>query len=527
MRILISAVLLAAVVTAQAPKVKPPPEEAAAGFATINPEDCKTWLTRLASDEFEGRDSGTPGFQKAAEMVAAHFKELGLKAIADKDKDGNPTYFQNVPFVASGLESESARFEVTGGKAPIVVKPGEGFGATGAGTLAANGPLAFVFVQPGQGKLPELDVKGRVVIAVCVDGEGAIAAMPRGMLSDLRKPGPAAVVRVDDVVAARGMGIGTADRKDRVERGERAGGRRSGLNQTPSPYVSRAVAESLAAAAGKDFAALLAKAKGGAEPQTITTKLNARVDLASKVTDIPVPNVVGYLEGSDPALKNELVIIGSHLDHLGRNMTTGEVFNGADDDGSGSTGLLAVSRAFAKNTRAPKRSVLFLAFCGEEKGLLGSEWYVEHPLFPHANVIAEIQMDMIGRHEEAVPGENPGNETAEDNVNTLHLVGAKRIAPALNDLIERVNSDHTGFVFEYDQEGVYERSDHYHFARKGIPIAFFFTGFHRDYHKPTDDVEKIDFAKLARVAQLVYLIGFELGDRNEKLPIEKSKKPPR
>jgi Zn-dependent M28 family amino/carboxypeptidase len=106
-------------------------------------------------------------------------------------------------------------------------------------------------------------------------------------------------------------------------------------------------------------------------------------------------------------------------------------------------------------------------------------------------------------------------------------VGAKRIAPALNDLIEKINADHTGFVFEYDQEGVYERSDHYHFARKGIPIAFFFTGFHRDYHRPTDDVEKIDFPKLARVAQLVYLIGFELGDRPEKLPIEKGKKPPK
>jgi hypothetical protein len=510
-------------VAAQAPKVKPPPEEAAVGFQTINPDDCKKWLSQLASDEFEGRETGTPGYQKAAEMVAAHFKEIGLKAVGD-EATPNRTYFQNVPFVASGLDAETARFEVTGGKETITVKPGEGFGATGSGNLNAHGPLAFVFVQPGQGKLPELDVKGKVVIAVCVDSEGGLTRIPAGVLVDLRKPGPATILRIDDVTAARGMTTGDAIRKDIYERGERAGARRPGSDRGPSVNISKALAERLAKEGGKDFAALLAKAKAGAEPSTITTKLAVRIELATKIVDIPVPNVVGYLEGSDPVLKNELVIIGSHLDHLGRNRSTGEVFNGADDDGSGSTGILAVSRAFAKNTRAPKRSVLFLTFCGEEKGLLGSDWYVEHPIFPHASVIAELQMDMIGRHEEAVAGENPGSETADDNVNTLHLVGAKRIAPTLNDIIEQINQDHTGFVFEYDQEGVYERSDHANFAKKGIPIAFFFTGFHRDYHRVTDDVEKIDFPKLARVAQLVYLIGWDLGERPEKLPIP-GKKP--
>src|SRR5688500_12755223 len=146
MRILVSFALVAAFLVAQAPKVTPPTNEAAPGFQSINPEDCKKWLSLLASEEFEGRETGTPGFQKAADMVAAHFRELGLKAVGDPDAEGKPTYFQNVPFVSAALDPEKAHFEVTGGKAPVTVRAGEGFGATGLGTLNAQGAIAFVMV---------------------------------------------------------------------------------------------------------------------------------------------------------------------------------------------------------------------------------------------------------------------------------------------------------------------------------------------------------------------------------------------
>jgi hypothetical protein len=529
MRILVSIALLTALLLGQAPapsgpssapaSKKPVPEEAAPGFQSINPEDCKKWLTALASDEFEGRETGTPGYQKAADMVAAHFKEIGLVPVGDKNADGLPTYFQNVPFVAAGINPDTARFEVTGGKDPIALKPGEGFGATGTGSLSAQGPLAFVIVKSRQPRLPEFEVKGMVVVALAYDGEGNLVPLSSSAIAEIKKNGPAALVRVNDVVAARGMAPGDAMRKDQFqERGLGAPARPATV------MISRAVAESFAQASGNDLAAMIAKASPTGESLSVATTLTATIELVSKVSEIPVPNVVGYLEGSDATLKSELVIIGSHLDHLGRS-SSGEICNGADDDGSGSTGVLAVSRAFTKNSRPPKRSVLFLTFCGEEKGLLGSEWYVEHPIFPNENVMAELQMDMIGRCEENVPGENPGSETAEDNLNTVHLIGARKIAPMLNEIVEKINADHLGFTFEYDQEGVYYRSDHYNFAKKGIPIAFFFTGFHHDYHKPTDDVEKIDFTKLARIAQLVYLTAWELGERPERLPVQKGKKP--
>jgi Zn-dependent M28 family amino/carboxypeptidase len=251
-------------------------------------------------------------------------------------------------------------------------------------------------------------------------------------------------------------------------------------------------------------------------PQKTVAKAKAVLKAAVTRVEKGVPNVVGYLEGSDPVLKKELVILGSHLDHLGRGRD-GQIYPGADDDGSGSTALLAIARAFSKNGHRPKRSILFLAVTGEEMGLLGSDWYVEHPLFPLEDTVAELQMDMIGRWEEAHPFENPGNEKAEENKNTLHLVGAKRISTQLHEIVLKANADHVGFDFEYDGEKYYERSDHYNFARKGIPITFMFTGVHRDYHQPTDTPDKIDFPKLARVAKLNYLVAFELADRTERL----------
>jgi hypothetical protein len=448
-------------------------------------------------------------------MVAAHFREIGLKPIGDADADGNPTYFQNVPFLTPALDPERTSFEVTGGPKPISVRPGEGFSATGFGDLEADAPLVFAIVPAGRGKAAGLDVSGKVVIVVSFGADGAVVPAQGGTIADLRKAGAAAVVRVDDVVAAQGLAPGGAVRKDLFKPNPARG---------PNVYVSQAVAGAIAETTGRTLAAMLEAVKASGDARTVPTRLSAKIRVGSKVVDVRVPNVVGYLEGSDPKLKSELVIVGSHLDHLGRSRT-GEIYNGADDDGSGSTGVLAVSRAFTRNARAPKRSVMFLAFCGEEMGLLGSDWYVRNPIVPLDAVVAELQMDMIGRREEAHEGENPGNETADENANTLHLIGSKKIAPGLHDLIVKINAEHCGFSFEYDQEGVYYRSDHFNFAKKGIPIAFFFTGFHRDYHQTGDDVSKIDFDKLARVAQLVYLTAWELAERRERLPADKSKAP--
>ncbi|HYC77315.1 MAG TPA: M28 family peptidase [Planctomycetota bacterium] len=517
MRCALTFVLAAVFVVAQQPgaKLKPPPAAVAAGFESISVEDCKTWLAFLAGPECEGRGTGQDGYQKAADYVAERFREFGLKPVGDKGQDGKPSYFQMVPFTATGIDPTTCSLEVVG-KTKTTVPLGEGFGVSGSGAVECDAPAVFLAASATSREEPEVDVEGKAVILLAYGDDGGFPPEIR-FLNKLRGRKPAAILRINNVSAARGAasagGWSRVDPK-RPPRDDGEGGGRRGA--TPSTFISEEVLRKLAEAGGVDVEKLVADARRDGGPKTKAAPLRIKLKAKSKRLFRDVPNVVGYLEGSDPKLKKEVVIFGSHLDHLGRR-DDGAIFFGADDDGSGSTGLIAIARAFTKNARAPKRSVLFLAVCGEEIGLLGSDWYVEHPIFPIEDTVAELQMDMIGRREEAHDRENPGNEKAEDNVNTLHVVGSTKISTQLHEIILKANADHIGFDFEYDGEKYYTRSDHYNFARKGIPVAFVFTGVHRDYHEVSDTPDKIDYPKLARVAQLMYLVGFEVADRAERL----------
>ncbi|RYG43085.1 M28 family peptidase, partial [bacterium] len=243
------------------------------------------------------------------------------------------------------------------------------------------------------------------------------------------------------------------------------------------------------------------------------SKLPNKVSFSAQIDSesVGVPNVVGLLEGSDPTLKEQIVGIGAHLDHMGKSGDT--IFYGADDDGSGSAALLLTARALTTSSVKPKRSILFMAFCGEEMGLIGSGHYADNPIYPHSQMVAELQMDMVGRDSDGEQnGDSSRIDKASENTDTMRLVGSKRISTELDAMILRLNQ-HTGFKFKYDSEDVYTRSDHYNFAKNGIPIAFFFDGFHPDYHQPTDTVEKINFLKLTTTARLVYLTATELATR--------------
>jgi Zn-dependent M28 family amino/carboxypeptidase len=205
-------------------------------------------------------------------------------------------------------------------------------------------------------------------------------------------------------------------------------------------------------------------------------------------------------------------VVGSHLDHLGR---SGEVVSpGADDDASGTTGVMAVAQMLARNPVRPARSTLFVCFSGEENGLVGSGYFAKNCPIPLASIVAELQMDMIGRDEEENAEGNRG-ELAEQNRNSLHLIGTEQLAPALHELCLAKNTA-AKFDLEWDQEEMFGRSDHANFAKYGVPIAFFFTGLHRDYHQPTDTAEKIHYEKLLRVATYVYDIAFELAIRSDR-----------
>ena len=241
------------------------------------------------------------------------------------------------------------------------------------------------------------------------------------------------------------------------------------------------------------------------EGQQASLQLVTHIEVAQK--PVFAANVVGMIEGVDPDLRAEIVGIGSHLDHIG---ARGDVINnGADDDGSGTTGVLAVARAFALNPTKPRRSVLFMCFAGEEMGLIGSRYYTDNPIMPLENMVCLLQMDMVGRNEETQ------NDKPEDNVNTIHLIGSKRISMELHNITIEANR-HIGFEFEYDEEDVYTRSDHYNFARQGIPVVFFCDGEHPDYHQVTDHADKLDHAKMELITRLAYWVGFSAADAKER-----------
>lgn len=487
------AVLLALLITpalnAQYQGAKPVPDSLKKGFDSITPEYCESVLSYLAGEECQGRRTGTEGYQKAADYVAARFKEFGLKPVGDEK-----TYFQAVPFQRARVDVKKSKLSVGGLK--LVCGEDVMFNPADA---TIEGSVVFV-----TGDAEALLEDSKVLLGKILVVRGDTGARSGGTTRQARKHRPVAILTVADEVGKPGWVS------------SRGGGRRrSRRTQQVRGTITLDAAKRLATSCGvKNALDMPAEGDTRAKATLAKRRGGGKIVVARETAANGVPNVVGLLEGSDARLKHEMVICGSHLDHLGVG-TNGQVYYGADDDGSGSSALVALARALTSNGKRPRRSVLFLAFCGEEMGLVGSRHYANNPIFPLKDAVCELQMDMIGRNEEFCSS-NRTQETGDDNVTTTHLIGSKKISMDLHELVIAMN-EHVGFTFEYDEEDVYRRSDHYSFAEKGVPICFFFSGFHKDYHRPTDTIEKINFEKIANTAKLVYLTAFEAANRKKRL----------
>ena len=224
-------------------------------------------------------------------------------------------------------------------------------------------------------------------------------------------------------------------------------------------------------------------------------------------------NVLGYIEGTD--LKDELIIITAHYDHLGKHDTL--LFNGADDDGSGTVAIMEIAEAFMlakRDGKGPRRSILIMPVSGEEKGLLGSKYYTDNPVFPLRKTIANLNIDMIGRI-----------DNMHLDGNYVYLIGSDMLSKELHNISEKINKKHIGLELDYtyntedDPHRYYYRSDHYNFAKNNIPVIFYFNGVHEDYHKTTDTIEKIDFNKIEKITRFVFLTAWELANREERIKL--------
>lgn len=461
----LTAILLASQCFAQFPGAKDVPEDFAPGFNSITQDDSKKLLTKLVSKDFGGRGSGQEGFAKAAKWYSQQLAKYGFQPAGT---DGS--WFQQVPLLKVGVRPET-QLQLAGEKLDLTL----GMGSY-QGRAEANGDVVFLNLTSASAEIDAASLEGRIVV-YRVTPSGRRRFRFSMLPTALRNAKVGALIRV----------TGNALITDRVGRVPQLTG------TVPSVSISVDDANKLAATCNLSDE-FFSKPPERDAIVTVAADAKLTVDVVRETVD--VPNVIGWYPGSDPELKNEHVGLGAHLDHLG--MRGDAMYPGADDNGSGSTALLQIAKAIHTNPVKPKRSIFLIVFCGEELGLLGSAHYVRQPTRPLKDMVCMLNIDMIGRNEEKQ------NEPASENVDTIHLVGSKRISMELHELTMKANQ-HIGFTFEYDEEGVYTRSDHANFAKKGIPITFIFGGFNPHYHQTTDTIEGINFNKIVSGARLNYL----------------------
>ncbi len=438
------------------------PDQFATGFGSIAAEDTKAWLSVLAGPEFQGRGTGQEGFLKAADWFA---KELAALGFQPASADGS--WFQNVPFYRVAVDTDKSSLKA----GDAILSTPASFGISQfVGEYSQELPVTFAAVTNTRPEIADDAFSGQLLIV-----RSANSFRPDDPL--VLKGRPACLLIVQEETDIRTESV------SRLEESH---------IDLPTAQISRTAAAALAEKSGV-AASLLAL------PETsliVTSSAKATISFTVERESIDVPNVVAWYPGSDDTVNHEYVAIGAHLDHLGTQRE--DVFPGADDNASGSTAILQIAKALHHSETKPRRSVLLMAFCAEERGLLGSKYYCENPLRPLKDMVCMLNIDMIGRNEETA------DEPASQNDNTIHLVGSKKISEQLHELVMDANR-YVNFVFEYDEERVNSRSDHASFAAKGVPVTFLFGGFNPHYHKTTDTLDGINFEKIANAARLNFL----------------------
>ena len=304
----------------------------------------------------------------------------------------------------------------------------------------------------------------------------------------------------------------------------------SSSSPLPSIVITPEIANSIFAGETQSAAAIFNASQGSDLPAPFV--MNTQKTITMSVTNnseiVPTQNVVAVWEGSDPILKAEYVALGAHYDHVGRGCPpVGEdtICNGADDDGSGTTALLSMAEALTKAPTRPKRSILFVWHAGEEKGLWGSRYFTEYPTVPINQIVTQLNIDMIGRSKKE-GDTNPRNRelTGPDGV---YVIGSTMMSTELGELVNTVNKSFLNLTYDtkYDDPNdpnrFFSRSDHYNYARKGIPIIFFFDGVHEDYHRPGDTAEKIDYVKMEKITRTIYMTLWEVANRPTRVKVDK------
>lgn len=497
---------------AKAPEVKVEPANPVDYANTITAEELKEKLYVYASDEFEGRETGTPGQKKAVEYLKNHYVNLGVPSPL-----GGDDYFQEVPLQKQKAPTMS--MTINGQE----LKPIESYVSVYGGDdsqfeVSEVINLSYGIDDEAYSNYNDVDVNGKVVLIR--SGE------PKN------EDGTYTITGTNEVSKWSNMRQQFASKRDAAKKhgakvvlfyypeiydrfAPRLGGStgRLSIKGESNKMSFLMVNENVVKAIYNDENASMETAEiavSMAAPMSFSYK-NESDELLSE-------NVISYIKGSTKP--NEYIVISAHLDHEG--VKDGEIYNGADDDGSGSVAILEIAEAFKAATEkghGPERSIVFLHVTAEEKGLLGSRYYTDmDPIFPLENTVANLNIDMIGRT-------NPKRES--ENRNYIYLIGSDKLSTDLHNLSEEVNAKYTNIELDYtynddnDPNRFYYRSDHYNFAKNNIPVIFYFNGTHADYHRPSDTVEKIEYDLLENRTRLVFYTAWELANRPNRIMVDK------
>ncbi len=493
--------------------------------ATISAADMQSYLEVLASDEFEGRETGTEGQRKAAKFIAAHFEKLGLPAIGD----GN-SYLQKIAFTSESWDNGQINLSINGRRFRHL-KDFYSMPSTNS-TLPSLKTGEVVFLgygidDPKYNDYKGVNVEGKTILIYAgepakkngkshLTGTKELSSWStdwQKKLETAHQHGVAMVLIIDPDIKGNVSKFRSTLLSSEMKMGE---GGMAENRYANNMFISSTLAKLIVGDQMEDFVKIrdAIKKKGRAKSMVLPSEID--IVQVKKTKQLLGSNVLGFVEGSDPELKDEVVVVTAHYDHLG--MRGKSIYHGADDNGTGTSAVMDLAQAFAeakKKGDGPRRSVLFMLVSGEEKGLLGSEYYAEHPVFPLEKTVANVNVDMIGRIDKN-----------HSDANYIYVIGSNRLSTDLHNINEAANSEYTNIDLDYtynaknDPNRFYYRSDHYNFAKKGIPAVFFFSGVHADYHRTTDTIDKIMFGKMEKIAKLIFYTTWELANRDERIRVD-------
>jgi hypothetical protein len=521
---------------------------------TITADDLAAHLYFFASDFFEGRETSARGQKLAAEYLAGQYRRMGLApkgTMETSDPRSPKAYLQPFPLYQSRFEKAVV---TVGGKEHVYGGPATdgSFYTVFGGSGTQSGDVVFAGYGIGDDELgyndfaalsaAGIDLTSKWVMMLAdepmADAEtslfptegNALSTWTTGRFNKLRaffgnnEAAPAGVLMVGDLSPRSGS---VAELAREQLSATQAGVGSLSLDPPTGPSRSRfptvlAISADLASElAGRDIREIQAEIDRTLKPVVFATSSSLTADVRNSIHEVSSENVVAFIEGSDPVLKDEFVVISSHYDHVGmRAAVDGEdaIFNGADDDGSGTVTVLEIAEAFARAREdgfGPRRSVIFLNVAGEEKGLLGSAFYTDRdPIVPLEQTVTNLNIDMIGRIDPTHP---------DDNTDYVYIIGSNLVSQELHDINLRANETfgsrvqlHERFNSKDDPNQFYRRSDHWNFGKNNIPFIFFFTGTHDDYHGVDDEPEKIEYERMEKIAHVIFATAWQVANQDTR-----------